>query len=394
MVYHKFGPNDVFQNQIKTHPEQSFFIYRGGVYKNNRPRVTGSFVDSVPGDVPTGHANIYEINVDRASDQLIFPFITKDGSLSSFSTISTKDFNNNFQYGDTMTGSYPLSASISSSYFTAGAPSTSQPKREIRALKNTLNFHSKLSPHYAYSSSLGNKEEQEMRIAYVPSIFYGSSIKKGSISVKFYISGSLVGELVDDLRNGELRQNLPQDSNSGSVAGVALYDEGFIVLTGSWSISSTQDQYYNCGTPTDPRWIDALQIRPRCDDGLSSSILDSTSYRLDFKGTQPVPVKTMLAHAPKAQLNHSNNPTYLKFGSSSYAAVSGTTGYSENELVPIKNIASGTFSAPTASFQKITYISKIGIYDKEKNLIGVAKLASPVRKREQDEFTFKLKIDF
>ena len=122
--------------------------------------------------------------------------------------------------------------------------------------------------------------------------------------------------------------------------------------------------------------------------------MDTTSYRLDFKGTHPVPVKTMLAHAPKAHLNHSNNPTYLKFGSSSYAAVSGTTGYSQNDLVPIKNIASGTFSAPTASFQKITYISKIGIYDKEKNLIGVAKLASPVRKREQDEFTFKLKIDF
>ena len=62
--------------------------------------------------------------------------------------------------------------------------------------------------------------------------------------------------------------------------------------------------------------------------------------------------------------------------------------------IPIKNIVSGTWFEPTASFDKVTYLSKIGLYDKNKNLIGAAKLASPVRKREVDEFTFKLKLDF
>ena len=41
-----------------------------------------------------------------------------------------------------------------------------------------------------------------------------------------------------------------------------------------------------------------------------------------------------------------------------------------------------------------TYISKIGIYDKDKNLIGVAKLATPVRKTESRSYTFKMKLDF
>ena len=98
---------------------------------------------------------------------------------------------------------------------------------------------------------------------------------------------------------------------------------------------------------------------------------------------------------PRGELNFSNNPTYLKYGSSSYDASSGTLQYSQYEQVPIKNIVSGTFLAPTASFKKITYINRVGIYDNDKEFNWrIAKLASPVRKREQDEFTFKLKLGF
>ena len=48
---------------------------------------------------------------------------------------------------------------------------------------------------------------------------------------------------------------------------------------------------------------------------------------------------------------------------------------------------------PTASFAKETYISKIGLYDKNRNLIGVTTVAKPVKKTEDREFTFKLKLD-
>ena len=44
-------------------------------------------------------------------------------------------------------------------------------------------------------------------------------------------------------------------------------------------------------------------------------------------------------------------------------------------------------------YQKQVFISKIGIYDKDKNLIPIAKLAKPVRKTEDLEYTFKLKYD-
>ena len=47
----------------------------------------------------------------------------------------------------------------------------------------------------------------------------------------------------------------------------------------------------------------------------------------------------------------------------------------------------------TGSFKKQTYISKVGIYDDQRRLIGIAKLANPVRKTEDREYTFKLKLD-
>jgi len=59
----------------------------------------------------------------------------------------------------------------------------------------------------------------------------------------------------------------------------------------------------------------------------------------------------------------------------------------------LTNIVSASYNEPSASFKKQTYISKIGIYDENKNLIAVAKVATPVKKTEEREYTFKLKLD-
>ena len=75
-------------------------------------------------------------------------------------------------------------------------------------------------------------------------------------------------------------------------------------------------------------------------------------------------------------------------------ALTSSTGYQESREISIKNIVSGSFSDSTASFQKETYISKIGIYDENKNLVAVAKLATPVKKTEERDYTFKMKYDF
>jgi hypothetical protein len=124
-----------------------------------------------------------------------------------------------------------------------------------------------------------------------------------------------------------------------------------------------------------------------------SSNIPYSSFDLSFNGTSYIPTVTMLAHAKKGELNHSNNPTFLTHGQSN--AIISSTGslYAENSELAIKNTVKSPYDGYEATFQKQTWISQIGIYDEDRNLIAIAKLANPVRKTEDREFTFKLKLD-
>ena len=59
----------------------------------------------------------------------------------------------------------------------------------------------------------------------------------------------------------------------------------------------------------------------------------------------------------------------------------------------IKNTVQSEYCNYEDEFQKQVFISKIGVFDKDKNLIGIAKVANPVLKRESDNYTFKISLD-
>ena len=184
MAYHKFNEGDILRYQIKAFPNCNFVILDRNIYYNNHTRQSGSFVSNV-GIVPTGYIDLYQNNIDRPTGQRIYPFIYKTGELNSLPNISYGSFHSDYIYGDIISGSYPMSASISLDRFISGSS-----RRHIVALQNHLNYWKKLSPHFAYSSSLGNKATQELRLISIPTMFYGSSIQKGSVNLKFYYTYS------------------------------------------------------------------------------------------------------------------------------------------------------------------------------------------------------------
>ena len=115
---------------------------------------------------------------------------------------------------------------------------------------------------------------------------------------------------------------------------------------------------------------------------------------MEFLGTSHISTISMMAHAKKGELNWSNNPSFIS-SSASRSYVSPHVGgyrYYEREL-EIKNIVSSSYSQVTGSYERTTYISKVGIYDKDKNLIAIASVANPVKKTEERDLTFKLKLD-
>ena len=231
--YYRFKKNDKIINYAKSHPYYKFSIYGATVYLNDQNTYPGAFTDQVT-EVPPGHISLYELNIDRDfsahtydpdSDTgiktKIYPFITKDSSLNSFGSVTTTDWNQ-FAYGTTLTGSYPLSASITRERFLAGHGSSNSTGSHVLALKNTFNYYKPVSSHYAFSSSLGDKAVQRCNLISVPSIFFGKQIKKGSVKLNFYLSGAIIGVLEDLYKNGTLIQtsgsDYAQTQGSASVA--------------------------------------------------------------------------------------------------------------------------------------------------------------------------------
>lgn len=323
-----------------------------------------------------------------------FPFITKEGSLTSFKTVTSEQFNQDFNYGDAITGSYPLSTSISSDYLDSGIYlyGTLDRKKKLLALKNTLNYYTKISPHYSFSSSLGNKEEQDLRLISIPSIFYGQNLKKGTIDCKWYYTGSLIAELRDINENGELVQTYPEDQNYGKTAGVVLYKEGFLLLTGSWSLHDTYLDHFDVNESSNvysPSWKYYLTSGSR---DIPITRVTGSTFVFDFEGTEKIPVLTMFAKSERGEHNFSNNPTFVEYGQKT-TILSGSNFISEQSDIKIKNIVSSSYEEEKPAFEKTTYISKVAIYDKDRNLIGVAKLANPVKKRQNDNIAIKMKLD-
>ena len=228
MAYKKFKSNDIFHNTLEMNPEYDFIIYDSRIYLNGRGIISGTFVSNV-GDVPTGHVNLYELNIDRASGNKIYPFISKEGTLSSFKTITNTEFRE-FVYGDELSGSYPMSSSIVREFFASTVTDRTGSNNHLNSLYNTLNYYQTRSKHYEFSGSLGDKGTQDVNLISIPSIIFGSKIEKGTLDLKFFVSGNLIGQLQDERRNGELIQTGPEGSTgSGSVAGVVLYKEGFVL---------------------------------------------------------------------------------------------------------------------------------------------------------------------
>ena len=436
MPYYKFKKTDKITNLVKTHPETSFYFYSGSAYYNNQYNLSGAFSSSILG-VPSGYVSLYEQDIDRSgtidfahsslNDLVKDPFgyavsvgadprdyyiganpgatsfKVKNGTRINFKTVSKSQFNISSSLGDVLSQDYPLSASVQKIFYTASASkfTTGSSVEEpgsityLYALKNTLNHYAIANSNYQVSSSQRDLTASspsvgatDVGLLTIPSILYGDTIKKGSINLKFYVTGTLVGELNDKNRDGNLIQIGPSGStNSGSVAGMVLYNEGFILLTGSWDLSTHTDDYITSGSSRPPAWKYFAQTI-----SASAPTTPSSSYSFNYSGVHKIPTMTLFAHAKKGDLNHSNNPTYIE-KTAQLLRSSGSNGYYQNPEATIKNVVSSSYPDPTGSFEKTTYISKIGVYDNNKNLIAIAKMATPVRKTTNRDFTFKVKLD-
>jgi len=369
MTFKKFKNTDIFHNTLEMNPSYDFVVYDGNVYLNNA----------------SGDIDLYE-GVRTLGVSSSYPYIPYTGDRLSFNAMSSITLAD-VDYGDDMTGSYPQTASISREYITSSAATITGTANHLNSLQNTLNYYRTMSEYYNFDYYTGSAA---VNLISIPSIVYGSSIKKGTVEMNFYVSGTLIGQLKDSNRNGELIQT--EGEGTGKVAGVVLYNEGFALLTGTWNIGNgfSGEDYNNIGVPnTTASWAN---YGAGMNDGLASGVVFSSSFGLSFEGTTKTQTLTLLAHAEKGEYNHSNNPTYKSYGQN-ITPLSSSMRYVEPRELTIKNVVSSSFSDTEADFHKTTYISSVAIYDENRNLIGIAKVATPIRKDENTEYSIRMKLD-
>ena len=86
MPFYKFKKDDLFTSTIELNPDCNFFIYGLKAYYKNVDQALSN------PNTPSGHINLYELNVNRSAGNLIYPFLPKGSSLESFRTVGTSEF--------------------------------------------------------------------------------------------------------------------------------------------------------------------------------------------------------------------------------------------------------------------------------------------------------------
>tara|TARA_R100001015_G_C4634686_1_gene201747 strand:+ start:6817 stop:8094 length:1278 start_codon:yes stop_codon:yes gene_type:complete len=420
----KFKPDDLFINRLKTYPEYNVIIYQGQMHVNTDTRLLGS-----------GGITVYDVNTNRITDS-VTPFVEVSSDRQGFKKDyfqplvknASSDFyriseyanivnQNNRVYssfgspGDQITSTYgnesPIRRNLSTAttsntidYFdvnsctvTTAVINTRTVNLSASALHNVAKKYTTLSDHFIFrSSSIRSRDlvhdAGTINFLTIPNMYYGSTIKKGSVELNYYITGSKIASCSDINRNGTLVATA--GSTSGSVVGLIMYDEGIIMLTSSLAIAQSDDNgiVYDGVSAATSSW---KNFGTTLNDGVEmSDTLSSASYDLNFKGTNYVNSMTMFAHARKGHLNHSNNPTYRDLDQT--RGFHTGSGFMFEEFAnPIANIVSASYTS--SSFDKTTYISKVHIYDEDGNLIAITSMAKPIKKTLNDEFTFKMKLD-
>lgn len=429
----KFSPDDLFINRLKTYPEYNVFIYQSKMHVNKDTRISGS-----------GGLTIYDVNRNLTGSGAlrVYPLVETGSKKNVFKKYKYQPLMQNFfsdyafisKYFEEISGNLAPNAAavavdgiVTSSYgfespitrkltsktsnyqanfFSLDDGTITTENRSwpdtiqqvnvtASALQNIAKKYTVLSDHFNFQSSSTNSRDlvsgvagDNINFVFIPNMYYGSSIKKGSVELNYYITGSKIASCADIRHNGTLIGTT--GSTSGSVVGLVMYDEGIIMLTSSNAIE-TVDHHAIVYDGTNPITSSWLYYGTTLNDGTgSSNTLASASYDLNFKGTSYVNTMTMFAHAKKGHLNHSNNPTYRDLDFiRQYDSGSGINFY-EGEA-SIANVVSASYVS--ASFEKTTYISKVHIYDEDGNLIAITSMAKPVKKTLNDEFTFKMKLD-
>lgn len=209
----------------------------------------------------------------------------------------------------------------------------------------------------------------------------GSSIYTdiGAATNKLAAFGGAVGNIVDS-------------ADTSREVGLMFYDRGIAVFdlkkitSASQFVSGTIDAMSGlgtivlgaAGTQTEfastfiPDFIVSASMDNILDHICSTRFSSGSNTAITFQNITNINSTLIFARATADEFNYSSNPTFTD---------------SENRIVVIDVGQEDTQ-------QSFTFITSVGMYDANDNLLAVAKLSRPVEKNAERDLTFRVRLDF
>ena len=175
---------------------------------------------------------------------------------------------------------------------------------------------------------------------------------------------------------------------SSNVVGNLFYDQGIMVLdakkvlSGTQHVSGTIDAISSGGTAVigsaagnpSAKFIPDFFVSASIDDvvdHLASCRFSSGSLTaLTFQNVTNINSTLVFCRATADEFNYSSNPTFTD---------------SDGNIIVIDD--------PTTD-RTFSYITTVGLYDANDNLLAVAKMSRPIEKNDEKDLTFRVRLDF
>jgi len=283
---------------------------------------------------------------------------------------------------------------------------------------STFSFTSPLD-----SSDVADKMDVALFVAF-KRLFARDSIKRETMAIKFYQSASIIGPAPSaPAETFDFGGNLDQTSVSGSAiftdigaatnklstfggqvgnvvdsanttrnVGLMFYDRGVLVLdltkitSSSQYVSGAIDAMSptgritlgNVGTETAyvskfiPDFLVSASIDNIVDHIAGTRFQSGSQTAITFQNTTNINSTLIFCRASADEFNYSANPTFID---------------SDDRIVVIDIGQEDTQ-------QSFTFVTSVGMYDANDNLLAVAKLSRPVEKSPERDLTLRVRLDF
>ena len=152
-------------------------------------------------------------------------------------------------------------------------------------------------------------------------------------------------------------------SSDAGVGGIVFYQAGVMILTSSVWAGTTDFFSASSGTSSFDDQLVSGSISGSCD------AFRHRLQNLQFSNTTEINSAIYFCRASHNKFNYSNNPTYLS-----------------SSAIRVKN--NNRDNPPVA------YVTTVGLYNSQNELLAVAKLSEPLKKDPTNELTLRVRLDY